>query len=204
MEGVVRTRVGYAGGTIANPTYNHLGRHAETVQIEYDPQRVSYEELLRVFWRSHDPTARPWSSQYRSVLFYHNEEQRRLALATKAVVEAERGRPVVTEIVPFTAFYLAEAYHQKYYLRGVREVLSDFTTFYPDMRDLVDSTAAARVNGYIGGHGTLVRLKQQLPLFGLSAAAGERLLDVGARVLPVLEEDIGLTCPVEGEEVSTE
>ena len=114
---MVRTRVGYAGGAKANPTYYALGDHAETIQIDYDPTRISYEELLNVFWESHNPTSPSWSRQYMSAIFYHNEEQQRLAQDTKARQEAKLGTKIYTEIVPYTQFYLAEDYHQKYHAK---------------------------------------------------------------------------------------
>ena len=89
MPGVVRTRVGYAGGTTQNPSYRSIGDHSEAIQIDYDPTRVSYEELLNVFWASHSPTVQPWARQYMSMILYHNAKQKRLALKTKAQEEAK-------------------------------------------------------------------------------------------------------------------
>ena len=173
---MVRTRVGYAGGTKKNPTYHSLGDHTETVQIDYDPARISYEDLLKIFWASHSPTRPPWSRQYMSIIFYHNEEQRRLALETKACEEARIGGKLYTEIVPAGEFYLAEDYHQKYYLRGYPHLEGEFAAIYRDERALVDSTAAARVNGYLAGYGTLENLKAELDDLGLSPAGREELL----------------------------
>ncbi len=125
ITGVVRTTVGYLGGTMENPTYRDVctGRtgHAEVVEVEYDPQQVGYEELLKVFWDNHDPTqlnrqGPDVGTQYRSAIFYHTEEQRAAAEASKERLEAEGSfrRPVVTEISPTSAFYPAEDYHQQY------------------------------------------------------------------------------------------
>jgi len=86
LPGVLRTRVGYAGGTKPNPTYRDLGDHAETVQVDYDLSKITYPELLNAFWTGHDPTHRSWSRQYASIIFVHNEEERRLAEASKARV----------------------------------------------------------------------------------------------------------------------
>lgn len=94
-----------------------MGDHTETVQIDFDPETISYEELLEVFWASHRPTVPPASRQYASIIFTHGEEQRRLAEASKARLEAAVGR-LYTDIVPLERFYLAEDYHQKYYLRN--------------------------------------------------------------------------------------
>jgi peptide-methionine (S)-S-oxide reductase len=175
---VIRTRVGYAGGTTENPTYRKLGDHSETIQVDYDPTQISYEELLNVFWSSHSPTSRPWSRQYASIIFYHNEEQKRLAVETKDRRAAETGGWIFTEVVPFSGFYLAEDYHQKYRLQQVPDLMAEFRTTYADSADFVNSTAAARVNGYVGGHGTLAALEAEIDELGLSLAAQERLLDL--------------------------
>jgi len=184
LEGVVRTRVGYAGGTTVNPTYHNLGDHTETVQMDYDPAAISYEELLELFWDSHDPAAPSWSRQYMSLLFYHNDEQRSLAVASKERQEAELGRPVLTLLVPFSEFYLAEDYHQKYRLRQEEDLMREFNAFYAEAQDFIDSTAAARINGYLAGHGTFEALREHLDSFGLSPDGEARLLELGRRVLP--------------------
>lgn len=172
---MIRTRVGYAGGQKDSPTYRSLGDHSETIQIDYDPTQITYAELLDVFWSSHSPTARPWSLQYASLVFYHDEEQKRLAEESRDRLAAELGRPIYTEIVAYDRFYLAEDYHQKYRLRGVKALLSEFEAIYPNALDFVNSTAAARVNGYLGGHGTLASLEAEVGDLGLSPAAQEVL-----------------------------
>jgi peptide methionine sulfoxide reductase msrA/msrB len=126
VPGVVEVISGYTGGHKENPTYEEVSAggtgHVEAVQVIYDPKKVSYKDLLNFFWRHVDPTDPGGQfvdrgSQYRSVIFYHNEEQKRLAEESKIALE-KSGRfdkPIVTEIVPFTTFYTAEAYHQDYY-----------------------------------------------------------------------------------------
>jgi methionine-S-sulfoxide reductase len=177
---VVRTRVGYAGGTTAVPTYQNIGDHSETIQIDYDPARISYEELLDVFLDSHSPATRAWSQQYASIIFYHSEEQKRLATETRDREEARQGGPIYTEIVPFSKFHMAEDYHQKYRLRQVPELMEEVQAIYADDSDFVNSTAAARLNGYIGGNGTSATLQSELDLLGLSADGSQRLLEVAA------------------------
>ncbi len=124
-KGVVSTAVGYEGGTMKNPTYRDVCTdrtgHAEVVEVEYDPEKISYEDLLKVFWANHDPTTLnrqgpDVGTQYRSVIFYHTPEQQTAALASKEKLEksGKYRRPVVTEIVPATSFYRAEEYHQQY------------------------------------------------------------------------------------------
>jgi peptide-methionine (S)-S-oxide reductase len=123
IEGVTRTRVGYSGGTLENPTYedvcSHTTGHAEVVEVTFDPELVRYEELLDVFWHKHDPTQlnrQGWDigDQYRSVVFFHDEEQQKLALRSKAREQANWSAPVVTQIEPAATFYEAEDYHQQY------------------------------------------------------------------------------------------
>jgi len=122
--------------------------------------------------------ARPWSIQYKSIIFYHNDEQKRLAVQTKTAEEARVGSRVRTEIVPFSRFYPAEDYHQKYRLQQVPELIREFRRIYPSPKDLVDSTAAARVNGYLGGKGNCETLRKELPDLGLSSSASEQLWEL--------------------------
>jgi peptide-methionine (S)-S-oxide reductase len=130
IDGVTRTRAGYSGGTRANPTYRDVCSrttgHAEVVEVTYDPALVSYEELLQVFWRKHDPTqrnrrGRDLGDQYRSVVFCHDREQQQAALASRAHEQKQRGQaPIATQIVPAETFYEAEDYHQQYLERRGR------------------------------------------------------------------------------------
>jgi methionine-S-sulfoxide reductase len=167
--------VGYAGGAKENPTYHNLGDHTETLQVDYDPSKISYAQLLELFWEEHDPTSRSWSPQYKAVVFAHDEEQQRLAEESRARIAKKLGKTVHTEVLPYGRFYAAEDYHQKYYLRGHRQILRQFQQYYPQAADLMNSTAAARVNGYIGGHGTAAAYKADIDRLGLSAAAREEL-----------------------------
>jgi peptide-methionine (S)-S-oxide reductase len=178
---VIRTRVGYAGGTKKNPAYHNLGDHTETIQIDYDPTKISYETLLETFWDSHNPTQRPWSRQYMSIIFFHNEEQRRLATETRDREAIKRKGKIFTEIVPAGQFYPAEAYHQKYSLRREPDLMKEFNEMYPNDNDFMNSTAAARLNGYLDGYGTLEALQTELDSYGLSPGASERLLSIAKR-----------------------
>ncbi len=129
FDGVLSVQSGYAGGETPNPTYEEVcsGRtgHAEVVQITYDPEQISYAQLLDIFWQAHDPTTlnrqdADVGTQYRSVILYRNEEQRRAAESSKAALEADRkfSAPIVTEILPLEHFYPAEEYHRDYYNRN--------------------------------------------------------------------------------------
>jgi len=173
---VLRTRVGYAGGTTQNPTYHDLGDHAETVQIDFDPSRISYEKLLDIFWNSHDSARVSWSRQYRAAVFYHNEEQRKLAEETRARLALMTGRRIVTAIEPYSGFTIAEDYHQKHSLRLFSELMMEFKTMYPDTKSLINSTAVSHVNGYLGGYGSCESLQKEIEGFGLSHKAREGLI----------------------------
>ncbi|MFO7965909.1 MAG: peptide-methionine (S)-S-oxide reductase [Desulfobacterales bacterium] len=175
IEGVVRTRVGYAGGSIDSPTYYHMGDHTETVQVDYNPQRISYDQLLDIFWKSHNPNRQHRSPQYRRAVFHHTEEQRRQALASKTGVENDFGRAVKTEVLPVRSFTTAEDYHQKYLLKSHRVLHSEMANIYPDHMDFIDSTAVAHLNGYAGGNGTADQLSREIDLLGLSADGRKKL-----------------------------
>ena len=118
-----------------------------------------------------------------SVVFYHNEQQRDLAVKSKQREEQKLGRTIVTEIIPFSEFYLAEDYHQKYYLTYEPDLLRELRAIYPAIEDFISSTAVARVNGYVGGYGALEILKKELDSLGLSEAGRIRLLDIADRGL---------------------
>jgi len=118
---MVRTHVGYAGGTTKNPSYYDLDNHSETVQVEYDPTQASYQDLLDVIAAGHDPLIPPRSRQYASIIFYYDDQQEEWALESKARQEAQCNCKIYTEIVPATKFYLAEDYHEKYRLQHTTE-----------------------------------------------------------------------------------
>ena len=123
LDGVTKTRVGYSGGHSQNPSYedvcSHGTGHAEVVEVTYNDERLSYPDLLRVFWDKHDPTQlnrQGWDigDQYRSAIFFHDEEQQETATRSKEQQEGRYKRPVVTQIEPAQTFYEAEDYHQQY------------------------------------------------------------------------------------------
>ncbi len=125
IPGVLDVIVGYTGGTVANPTYEMVCTgttgHAEAVQVTYDPTKVTYDQLLNIFWENHNPTTRDqqgpdFGSQYRSVIFYHDEVQKKAAEASKDALDASGKwkRPIVTQIAEAAPFYSAEEYHQQY------------------------------------------------------------------------------------------
>jgi len=129
LEGVVKVKSGYEGGRIANPSYDDVCTgttgHAEVIQVSYDPAKITYDELLEVFWKSHDSTTlnrqgADVGTQYRSVIFYSSPEQKSLAEKYKAELNKTNafGKPVVTEITKAQPFYVAEAYHQDYFSKN--------------------------------------------------------------------------------------
>lgn len=129
-KGVKSTAVGYMGGSLENPTYDQVCTdktgHAEVVQVDYNPEVISYEELLRIFFANHDPTTfnsqgPDIGAQYRSAVFFHTPEQESAAKATIERLQANVNKKIVTEVTPATTFWKAEDYHQKYYVKcGLR------------------------------------------------------------------------------------
>lgn len=151
IDGVVRTRVGYAGGTTPDPAYYSLGDHTEVVQVEYDPDELSYDALLDVFWENHDWRSAAHKRQYRGVVLVHDDEQRVAATKRRTALEERTGQSVSTEIEPLDEFTLAEAYHQKYELRSTPIAGDELADRYGD--GFVDSTVVARLNGFVAGYG---------------------------------------------------
>jgi len=138
LKGVKKVTSGYSGGTMENPSYDDVSSgesgHAEVSQIEYDPKEVSYEDLLYVFWRIHNPITMNQQgadvgTQYRSAIFYHDDEQKNLAEKSKEDVQKLYDDKIVTEILPFDKFYVAENYHQDYYNKN---------KFYPYCQVVID------------------------------------------------------------------
>lgn len=126
LEGVLSVKSGYSGGNVKNPSYkevcNGTTGHAEVIQLTYDKSKISFDELLEVFWKTHDPTTmnrqgNDVGTQYRSAVFYHNEEQKQIAEGYKKKLNEAKAypNPIITEIVPFTNYYPAEDYHQNYF-----------------------------------------------------------------------------------------
>lgn len=138
--------------------------------------------MLEVFWDSHYPTFSR-SRQYMSIVFYHNELQREQALASKEQQAQILGETVLTEIIPYSVFYPAEDYHQKYYLSLDRDWQKELRSIYPDIQDFISSTAVARINGYIGGYGDTETMERELDSYGLTEAGKTELLKLADRGL---------------------
>ncbi len=139
---------------------------------------ISYQDLLEVFWKSHKGTDRAWSRQYMPVLFYENARQQEIAEASKAELEAEYGRPVVTPLLPLEKFYLAEEYHQKYRMQNLSGIMQDFKMIYPKGLDWVHSPAAAKINAFAGRNATVDSFNAISDQLGLSNASIRRLQEI--------------------------
>jgi methionine-S-sulfoxide reductase len=142
-EGVVKTRVGYSGGEKEDPTYRNLGNHTETILVEYNQEKISYDKLLELFWENHDYD-RSRKDQYASKIFYMNDEQRKKAEESKI-----RNPGAVTDIEELETFYVAEDYHQKYRLRHSK-LMEEFEDMSAE--ELRDSMRAAKANAVVAGH----------------------------------------------------
>lgn len=163
LPGIVRTRTGYAGGTSPSPTYRQMEDHTETIQVEFDPGQIRFEDILREFWRNHYPNRDAYKGrQYISLLFWHSEEQRRLIELVKKEKEQDLNEPVETEIRPFDGFTEAEERHQKYYLKRYPKALEQLAGLYPEQALFTHSTFAARLNGFVKGFGSRRQLMDEL------------------------------------------
>jgi peptide-methionine (S)-S-oxide reductase len=160
VDGVIRTRVGYAGGTKLDPTYHSLGDHTEVVQVEFDPDTVSYRELLNRVFNSHNPQHQSRKTQYQDIVFAGTENQRAVLdefLATRGLTADGIG----TRIERLSRFYPAEDYHQKYKLRSVSSLTDAFEAAGYSDDELRESPVAAKLNGYAAGHD--VGIDEELP-----------------------------------------
>jgi peptide-methionine (S)-S-oxide reductase len=177
---VLRTRVGYAGGTKEKPTYRSMGDHTEAISIDFDPTVVSYSELLGYFWNAHRCDYSNRSRQYMNAVFYQNDKQRKVAENSRAQQAQKLGisiGDVKTEIIPVKQFTYAENYHQKYYLTRQSDVRNFLSKTYPDSKSLADSTVATRLNAYLGSGMKLdwKTFLKELPKYGLPQPLKDRL-----------------------------
>jgi len=160
VEGVVRTRVGYCGGKKVQPSYHDIGDHSESIQIEFDPNKTSYSKLLELFWEFHSPLYRS-SKQYRSAIFFHDAEQEKIAKKSKEEKSIElKPSTIYTDIEPVTTFTCAEDYHQKYKMQPHKNIVKSLGL--GAYTELIDSPIACKLNGYLGGYGTVASLKQDI------------------------------------------
>lgn len=164
-KGVLRTKVGYSGGTTENPTYRNIGDHTEVTQVDFDPSVISYDQILRIFWQHHDPTV-AMKTQYRSMILWVDPEDEAVA---ERSLQAERSRhrsPVTTVLAPFKQFYDAEDYHQKYRLRQHPSLISKLN--FKTEACYKTSHLAARLNGYVVGFGGIKQFEEEAEQLGLT------------------------------------
>ena len=183
---MLRTRVGYAGGKKDKPTYYDLGAHTEALQIEFDPKVISFQKLLDVFWGSHDECGRVWSTQYKAVLWTHGEAQAKIARESAAKQAKARGKALTTEVVKAPTFWIAEDYHQKYNVRRYKGLLDAVLGETYSEKDLRESTAVARVNGWVSGYGKKDEILAEVQRLKFSDAARKELKNVLGRRAPAL------------------
>lgn len=184
--GIVTTRVGYAGGSNNFiPTYKNIGDYTEAIQLEYDPNTVTYSELLKLFWDHHDPTAK-FKKQYSSFIYYHNEQQKTEAETTLNEKKA-KGLDILTKIKPAGEFFNAEHYHQKYRLQQHKNLCKDLGLITLD--DMIKSHVAARLNGYVVGQGGIDQFDAEVSKLKLDEAAIKYV-----RQLVIKYEGQGLHC----------
>lgn len=176
MPGVLRTRVGYSGGTQKNPDYHDLKDHSETVHIQFDPSVISYPQLLRAFWANHE-YATPIDKQYKSAVFYNNETQKAEAEASVKEVAAKKlgnpayhGKKILTVIEPATLFYVAELFHQKYFLQCNGKLFKELQKqgVYIRVEDVTSDRMSASLNGFLAGHGTMGALMAEVDSWPVS------------------------------------
>ena len=156
---------------------------------------ISYGKLLDVFWASHDPRERPWKRQYMSAIFTRGDEQRNLAIRSRSSVAAREKGEIYTEVLPASRFYPAEAYHQKFALRGRSDLLKEYEAMYPSFQGFLASTAVTRVNGYVAGYGTCESLRGELDGLGLSPAGRKRLEGIVCSHGAPKGRSTGVSCP---------
>lgn len=147
-----------------------MGDHTESLLIEYDPAFLSYEDMLNMFWNSHNPRKKSLfrDRQYMSLLVYSNQQQYETAMASKEKWEKEFGGPIKTEFQETSTFFQAEDYHQKYFLKRFPRAVKALEAVYPTAQQLTDSTVAARMNGMVRGSGKTAELKNELLTWNIS------------------------------------
>jgi len=173
---VVRTRVGFTGGTTENATYRNIGDHTEAVEVEYDPSVTSYSQLLDIFWAGHDPTVPAYSRQYMSAIFCTSEEELKKAQESLVAAQGQQGKKEIHTVIQMGGvFFQAEDYHQKYMLQKHPDLLACLGLARGP--GLNSSCLATRLNGYVGGYGSKEKFLQEIPQLGLSDQASQIVLE---------------------------
>ncbi len=163
-----------------DPTYRNMSDHTETIQLDYDPLTISYEELLDEFWSNHRAVQHGYGGrQYMSLLLFHHEKQKTIAKNVKNNWEKQLKVKIETEISPYSMFFIAEDYHQKYYLKRRPSTVETLSPLFPTHEALIHSTLAARLNGFVKGFGTLLAIKKEIEeMENLSPDKKTKMIDV--------------------------
>ncbi|RIX60153.1 peptide-methionine (S)-S-oxide reductase [Paenibacillus nanensis] len=184
LPGVVRTRVGYAGGSSPNPSYREMGDHTETVQVEFDPSKLSFRQIVTVFWDNHKPSNINGykGRQYQSLLFYEDASQKEVIhQVLQELKVGGRGEPD-TEIHPYASFYLAEERHQKYYLKRYPHAMETLLPLFDTHAEFNDSTIAARMNGLAKGYTGLERVKKEIETWEMEVGERSGIIQLISRI----------------------
>lgn len=179
---MVRTRVGYSGGVQPNPSYHNIKDHAESIQVEFDPSKITFEKIIRTYFRNNDASY-PRSGQYRPIIYYHNEEQKNIAQKIKEEEEKKRKRQLYVEIQAASDFYLAEDYHQKYYLQGRSSLMKLTKLNKLPIEELIASPVAAKLNGILEHPDYAEMLKKELASYNFPEAAVKEIESIVGRKL---------------------
>jgi len=150
-----------------------MGDHTESVQMEYDPTQTTYQNLLEMFWANIHPTSKSYSRQYMAAIFYHNKEQEDMAKKSRDQLQVKLGQKVTTVIAAAETFYVAEGYHQKYQLQKHQDLFKSF--HFTNDKEMVNSYAASRLNGFMGGNGTFEGLLKEIDKYGLDKKMQEKV-----------------------------
>jgi peptide-methionine (S)-S-oxide reductase len=146
------------------------------LQVDFDPEQISFEAIANMFWQSHNPIGSPRSSQYKSAIWFASDDQLDIINSTIEPLVVQYERELTTEIIPLETFYNAEDYHQKYSLQRHNGLMNTFNAMYPEFRGFVNSTAAARLNGFAAGHGSPALFDAEKHEYGIEVAEIEKIL----------------------------
>lgn len=175
IDGVLRTRVGYAGGNSTNPSYDNLGNHVEVFEVDYDPEILSYATMVELYFTTYDATARPFSQRVASVIYYRNKDEQVIAEQIKSSLEAASEEGIFTILRPIDTFYLAEEKHQLSYLKQEVSLYAELQVMFDEEDQLLLSILASKLNGFIAGYGHEEDFEHVLSKSSLSQASLDRL-----------------------------
>jgi len=161
LPGVYFTEVGYAGGDMKGPTYHNLGNHTEAIKVIYDPEIISYQELLNIFWENHNHTQKSYSKQYKSIIFCNNNKEEDTVLKFLENKKLEVNKKIYIDIQEIDEFYPAEQYHQKYLFKRNKNMYQQVIELFSGKYKFEDSRIAARLNAYSAGFLTFTEIKKE-------------------------------------------